>query len=180
LAVGGGSAGSVLANRLSEDPSNRVLLLEAGGLEDGITDVPLFAALSQHTHLDWSFRTEPQQNSSFALRDQRGIWSNGKVLGGTSVLNFMIYNRGNRRDYDSWANGGALGWSYDEVLPYFKRSEDHTNATFASNGYHGTGGELTVSTARHKTFVLDAFLEAGRELGYDAVDYNGPQQTGEA
>ncbi|CAN7948233.1 unnamed protein product, partial [Ixodes pacificus] len=176
--VGGGSAGSVLANRLSEDPSNRVLLLEAGGLEDGITDVPLFATLGQHTERDWSFQTEPQKNCCFALRDQRNVWSNGKVLGGSSVLNFMIYNRGNRRDYDSWAAGGALGWSYDEVLPYFMRSEDNTDSTLTSNGYHGVGGELTVSRAKYTTYVLDAFLKAGRELGYDAVDYNGPQQTG--
>ncbi|XP_040355754.1 4-pyridoxate dehydrogenase [Ixodes scapularis] len=178
IIVGGGSAGSVLANRLSEDSSNRVLLLEAGGLEDSITDVPLFATLGQHTERDWSFQTEPQKNCCFALRDQRNVWSNGKVLGGSSVLNFMIYNRGNRRDYDSWAAGGALGWSYDEVLPYFMRSEDNTDSTLTSNGYHGVGGELTVSRAKYTTYVLDAFLKAGKELGYDAVDYNGPQQTG--
>ncbi|KAL1485400.1 hypothetical protein MTO96_010122 [Rhipicephalus appendiculatus] len=131
--LGGGSAGSVLANRLSHDPSNRVLLLEAGGVEDSVTDVPMMASVSHHTDIDWSFVSEPQEGCSFALRDQKPVWTQGKVLGGSSVLNFMIYNRGNRRDYDTWAAGGATGWSYDEVLPYFKKSEDNTNASYVAN-----------------------------------------------
>ncbi|XP_037515456.1 glucose dehydrogenase [FAD, quinone] [Rhipicephalus sanguineus] len=178
IIVGGGSAGSVLANRLSHDPSNRVLLLEAGGVEDSVTDVPMMASVSHHTDIDWSFVSEPQEGCSFALRDQKPVWTQGKVLGGSSVLNFMIYNRGNRRDYDTWAAGGATGWSYDEVLPYFKKSEDNTNASYVANGFHGTGGELTVSSAQYHSYVLDAFLKAGQEMGYKIVDSNAGEQTG--
>ncbi|XP_049520454.1 glucose dehydrogenase [FAD, quinone]-like [Dermacentor silvarum] len=176
--LGGGSAGSVLANRLSQDPSHRVLLLEAGGVEDSVTDVPMLASVSHHTDIDWSFVAEPQEGCSFALREQKPVWTQGKVLGGSSVLNFMIYNRGNRRDYDTWAAGGATGWSYDEVLPYFKKSEDNTNASYVANGFHGTGGELTVSSAQYRSYVLDAFLKAGQELGYNIVDSNAGEQTG--
>ncbi|CAN7986929.1 unnamed protein product [Ixodes pacificus] len=112
------------------------------------------------------------------MKDQKCALAQGKVLGGGSVLNYMIYNRGNRRDYDNWAAGGATGWSFDEVLPYFKKSEDNTNDTFVANGYHGTGGELTVSSTKYQTYVLHAFLNAGKELGYDVLDQNGPKQTG--
>ncbi|XP_077535018.1 putative GMC-type oxidoreductase Mb1310 [Haemaphysalis longicornis] len=178
IIVGGGSAGSVLANRLSEDPKNRVLLLEAGGVEDSVTDVPMLASVSHHTDIDWSFVAEPQTDCAFALREQKPVWTQGKVLGGSSVLNFMIYNRGNRKDYDTWAAGGATGWSYDEVLPYFKKSEDNTNASYVANGFHGTGGELTVSSAPYHSYVLDAFLGAGQELGYNVVDSNAGEQTG--
>ncbi|CAN7985816.1 unnamed protein product [Ixodes hexagonus] len=178
FAVGGGSAGSVLANRLSADPSIKVLLLEAGGLEDTVTDVPLFTTINHHTDIDWAFVSESQEHCGFAMQQQKCAIAQGKVLGGGSVLNYMIYNRGNRRDYDNWAAGGATGWSFDEVLPYFKKSEDNTNASYVANGYHGTGGELTVSSTKYQTYVLRAFLEAGKELGYDVLDQNGPKQTG--
>ncbi|XP_029835046.3 glucose dehydrogenase [FAD, quinone] [Ixodes scapularis] len=177
-AFGGGSAGSVLANRLSSDASTKVLLLEAGGLEDTVTDVPLFTTINHHTDIDWAFLSESQEHCGFAMEDQKCAIAQGKVLGGGSVLNYMIYNRGNRRDYDNWAAGGATGWSFDEVLPYFKKSEDNTNDTFVANGYHGTGGELTVSSTKYQTYVLHAFLNAGKELGYDVLDQNGPKQTG--
>ncbi|KAG0437230.1 hypothetical protein HPB47_017541, partial [Ixodes persulcatus] len=176
--IGGGSAGSVLANRLSSDASTKVLLLEAGGLEDTVTDVPLFTTINHHTDIDWAFLSESQEHCGFAMEDQKCAIAQGKVLGGGSVLNYMIYNRGNRRDYDNWAAGGATGWSFDEVLPYFKKSEDNTNDTFVANGYHGTGGELTVSSTKYQTYVLHAFLNAGKELGYDVLDQNGPKQTG--
>lgn len=178
IIVGGGSAGSVLANRLSKDPSTRVLLLEAGGLEDTVTDVPFFTTVSQHSDIDWAFYTETQDNCGFATVKQRDLWIQGKVLGGGSVLNYMIYNRGNRRDYDNWAKGGATGWSYDEVLPYFKKSEDNTNASLAEEGYHGTGGELTVSSTQFQTPALHAFLKGGQELGFEINDHNGARQTG--
>lgn len=178
IIVGGGSAGSVLANRLSSDASTKVLLLEAGGLEDTVTDVPLFTTINHHTDIDWAFLSESQEHCGFAMEDQKCAIAQGKVLGGGSVLNYMIYNRGNRRDYDNWAAGGATGWSFDEVLPYFKKSEDNTNDTFVANGYHGTGGELTVSSTKYQTYVLHAFLNAGKELGYDVLDQNGPKQTG--
>nr|XP_050039446.1 glucose dehydrogenase [FAD, quinone]-like [Dermacentor andersoni] len=178
IIVGGGSAGSVLANRLSAEPSTRVLLLEAGGPEDTVTDVPFFTTVSQGSDIDWAFYTETQANCAFATVKQRDLWIQGKVLGGGSVLNYMIYNRGNRRDYDNWAKGGATGWSYDEVLPYFKKSEDNTNRSLAEEGYHGYGGELTVSSTPFQTPALHAFLKAGKELGYEVNDHNGARQTG--
>ncbi|KAL3189269.1 hypothetical protein MRX96_002939 [Rhipicephalus microplus] len=114
----------------------------------------------QFSEIDWAFYTETQENCGFATVKQRDLWIQGKVLGGGSVLNYMIYNRGNRRDYDNWAKGGATGWSYDEVLPYFKKSEDNTNRSLAEEGYHGYGGELTVSSTKFQTPALHAFPQS--------------------
>ncbi|CAN7985730.1 unnamed protein product, partial [Ixodes hexagonus] len=181
-AVGGGSAGCLLANRLSADPQVTVLLLEAGGLEDAATDVPLFALLHFHGRYDWDYYTVPQEESCQTPSRssvQSSPWSKGKVLGGCSVVNFMMYVRGNRRDFDSWAHDyGAKGWSYDEVLPHFKSIETFNVKAFADNGYHGHEGELPIDYPNTQTALSDAFLEAGKELGYDYVDYNGPTQTG--
>ena len=114
----------------------------------------------------------------FCLWD-RCNWPRGKVLGGSSVLNYMLYIRGNRRDYDSWAAMGNTGWSYDDVLPYFIKSEDNRNPYMAKNTkYHGTGGYLTVQEAPYRTPLAEAFLAAGVELGYDNLDCNGQRQTG--
>lgn len=177
--VGGGSAGCLLANRLSANPRVTVLLLEAGGLEDATTDVPLFALLHFHGRYDWKYVTEPQEYACLSMKEKRSPWPRGKVLGGCSVLNFMMYVRGNKRDFDSWSRDyGAQGWSYDEVLPYFKSIETFNVDAFADNGYHGDNGELPISYPNTQTVLSEVFLEAGKELGYNYVDYNGPTQTG--
>ena len=108
----------------------------------------------------------------------RCIWPSGKVMGGSSSINYMVYARGNRRDYDRWAEMGNTGWSYDDVLPYFIKSEDNKNPNYAATQYHGTGGYLTVSEAAYKTPLADGFMRAGRELGYQVRDCNGQYQTG--
>ena len=113
------------------------------------------------------------------LLHSRCNWPRGKVLGGSSVLNYMIYVRGNKRDYDRWAAEGNQGWSYDEVLPYFKKSEDNRNPYIAANTkYHSTGGYLTVEEPAYTTPLLNAFIEGGVEMGYSNIDANAAQQTG--
>ncbi len=178
FSVGAGSAGAVLANRLSEDPAIKVLLLEAGGSENIFSDIPIAAATLQLTPVDWGYKTEPQELSCFGLKGQQSNWPRGKVLGGSSVLNYMLYVRGNKRDYDLWAENGAYGWSWQDVLPYFIKSEDNQDPAVAANGYHGTGGLLTVSNPPDSTPISLAFTEAGKQLGYANIDYNGPTQTG--
>lgn len=132
--VGGGSAGAVMANRLSEDADKRVLLLEAGGSESVLTDIPVAAATLQMTPIDWAYQTEPQEAACFGLIDRRSRWPRGRVLGGSSVLNYMLYVRGNKRDYNKWAAQGADGWSWAEVFPYFLKSEDNRDEVVAANG----------------------------------------------
>ncbi|RWS23195.1 glucose dehydrogenase (acceptor)-like protein 3, partial [Leptotrombidium deliense] len=177
IIVGGGSAGAVMANRLSENPNWTVLLLEAGGSDNIISDIPLAAATLQRTPLDWAYQTEPQEAACYGLTNRRMHWPRGRVLGGSSVLNYMLYVRGNRRDYDNWARLGCETWSFEEVLPYFIKSEDNTDPHFASNGWHGVGGYLTVSTPLDPTPIAEVFPEAGKFLGYPNVDYNGPIQS---
>lgn len=114
----------------------------------------------------------------FICPSQRSRWPRGRVLGGSSVLNYMLYVRGNKRDYDNWAANGAYGWSWEEVLPYFMKSEDNRDPSIVRNGYHGVGGLLTVSSPPDSTPVSIAFPEAGKFLGYPNVDVNGPYQSG--
>ncbi|XP_029837308.4 glucose dehydrogenase [FAD, quinone]-like [Ixodes scapularis] len=179
IVVGGGSAGAVVASRLSEDPGVSVLLLEAGGLPNFFLDVPLLAAEIQQTKFDWAYRTVPQEVSCFGLKNRQSLWPRGKVLGGSSVLNYMLYVRGNRRDYDRWERElGCLGWGWDSVLPYFLKSEDNRDPEIAFNGYHGRGGYLTVSTAPYTSPLAHAFVASGMALGYPNLDPNGPVQTG--
>ncbi|XP_037572182.1 glucose dehydrogenase [FAD, quinone] [Dermacentor silvarum] len=122
--VGGGSAGCVLANRLSADQSKMVLLLEAGGMEDAFSQVPLFAPLLIGGKFDWKYLPEPQEYACLSMEHQRCPWARGMAMGGSSAINFMFYVRGNRRDYDIWRDDfGAHGWSYEDVLPHFRNIE---------------------------------------------------------
>lgn len=134
VSVGGGSAGAVVASRLSENPEWTVLLLEAGGSESVLSDIPVAAATLQMTSIDWAYQSEPQEASCYGLINRRSRWPRGRVLGGSSVLNYMLYVRGNRRDYDRWEAQGAEGWSWEDVFPYFLKSEDNQDAEFIANG----------------------------------------------
>ena len=179
IIVGAGSAGAVIANRLSENPNWKILLLEAGNDETEFSDVPASAANLQLGRMDWKYKTEPQPGvACLGHTDQRCNWPRGKVLGGSSVLNYMLYVRGNRKDYDDWEAAGNPGWGYEEVLHYFKKSEDNRNPYLAATRYHGTGGYLTVQEAPWRTPLATAFVEAGVEMGYDNRDGNGEFQSG--
>jgi choline dehydrogenase len=171
--VGAGSAGCVLANRLSEDPSVRVLLLEAGGRDRSLNiKIPAAFPKQFHTKLDWDFATEPETHV-----DGRSLYiPRGKALGGSSSMNAMLYVRGRPLDYDSWEAQGAPGWGYRDVLPYFLKSED--NARGASE-YHGAGGPLKVSEQRSPRPLDRRLLEASEAAGIPRIaDYNGPEQDG--
>ena len=172
--VGAGSAGCVLANRLSANPANRVLLLEAGGRDwHPFIHMPAgLARLVHHKRINWSYETEPQSE----LDGRRLYWPRGKVLGGSSSINAMCYCRGHRKDYDEWAAAGNTGWNFDGVLPYFIRAEDHENG---ASPWHGTGGPLSVQNLRHVNPLSGVFLEAAAEAGLGLNDdFNGPHQRG--
>ncbi|GJQ78192.1 hypothetical protein Trydic_g2522 [Trypoxylus dichotomus] len=178
IVIGSGSAGAVVASRLSEITGWKILLLEAGGHETEISDVPLLSLYLHKSRLDWGYLTEPQPTACLAMKGHRCSWTRGKVLGGSSVLNTMIYIRGNRRDFDRWEALGNPGWGYEDVLPYFLKSEDQRNPYLAKNKYHKTGGYLTVQDSPYNTPLAIAFLEAGQEMGYEVRDVNGEHQTG--
>ncbi|GAB6033644.1 R-mandelonitrile oxidase [Chamberlinius hualienensis] len=177
IVVGAGSAGSVVANRLSELPNIKVLLLEAGGNETETSEVPLFAGQLQLSPLDWNFTSTPQKNSCLAFWNQTCLWPQGKVLGGSSVLNYMIFVRGNKKDFDDWAALGNVGWDYNSVLPYFIKMENFTGPS-TDAAIRGKTGPLTVGFVPYHTVLADTFVSAGNENGYNTVDYNGHTQTG--
>ena len=181
IIIGGGSAGAVVANRLSEVTGWSILLIEAGPDENPITDVPSLAAYLQLTNLDWRYKTEPNGRSCLGMKNGSCNWPRGKVLGGSSVLNYMLYVRGHRKDYDTWHQLGNPGWSYDDVLPYFKKSEDNRNPYLLrqhNKKYHQTGGYLTVQESPWRTPLVVSFVEAADELGYHVRDINGADQEG--
>ncbi|XP_014671606.1 PREDICTED: glucose dehydrogenase [FAD, quinone]-like [Priapulus caudatus] len=176
---GGGTAGCVLANRLSEDPDVKVLLVEAGGEQAGNKNIakPAFHAFLKNTNVDWNYRTVPQKFSCLACENKRSKWPRGKVLGGSSSINGMVYIRGSPENYNTWERMGATGWSYKDVLPYFMKSEDMQIPKLKNSEYHGVGGPLTI-TQSAITELVDVFLDAGRELGYRVGDVNGETPYG--
>ncbi|GBN89564.1 Glucose dehydrogenase [FAD, quinone] [Araneus ventricosus] len=132
--VGAGSAGSVLASRLSEDPFVKVLLLEAGGHVDPVSEIPAAAFLTQLTDNDWQFLSTPQKRAGGGYPNRQFSVPRGKGLGGSSLINCMLYVRGNKRDYDQWADNGATGWSWNDVYSYFLKAENNTDPEIANNG----------------------------------------------
>ncbi|XP_069679704.1 glucose dehydrogenase [FAD, quinone]-like isoform X1 [Periplaneta americana] len=183
IVVGAGSAGSVVASRLSEEKQWKVLLLEAGGDPTPTSDIPGLAFTLQNTELDWKYRTEYQEGMCQGLRDKRCFWPRGKVLGGSSVLNYLFYVRGMRQDYDEWAEDGNYGWAFNEILPFFKKSEDMTYEPLlepkdGNEIYHAKGGPLTVEKYS-STQYEETFLKAVKEMGYKHLsDINGGSQEG--
>jgi choline dehydrogenase len=165
IIIGAGTAGCVLANRLSADPAKRVLLIEAGGRDRYVwIHIPVgYLYTMSNPRTDWCFLTEPEPGLNGRVLN----YPRGKVLGGCSAINGMIYMRGQARDYDHWRQLGNVGWGWDDVLPYFTRSEDHWQG---KNEFHGAGGEWRVEPPRVDWEILDVFREAAAECGIPKVD----------
>jgi choline dehydrogenase len=171
--VGAGSAGCVLAARLGEDMDVRVAVIEAGPPDDeAVIHMPLVWRQLQESRFDWGLWSEREPG----LGDRRDLLPRGRVLGGSSSLNTMIYMRGNRADYDGWAAMGLAGWGYEDVLPYFRRAEDNERG---ESYWHGVGGPLSVSDGRSMQPLVGACIEAAVDAGIAATDdHNGPAQEG--
>ena len=171
--VGGGTAGCALAARLSEDQAAEVVLLEAGPPDDlPEIAIPATLGLLFKTHVDWDFQTDPEP----ALDGRRGYLPRGRMLGGSSSINGMVYIRGNRADFDEWSAVAGTAWDYEHLLPYFKRSEDNERG---ADDFHAVGGPLGVSDGRSGLPITDLWVDAAQQAGYEHnPDFNGASQDG--
>lgn len=174
IVVGAGPAGCVLTHRLTEVDQWKVLLLEAG-LDDSIySDIPLFNTYFLYTEHNWNYLSEYQETACQGMVGKRCPWPAGKGMGGGTIVNALIYTRGNKYDFDHWASLGNKGWSYEEVLPYFIKSEQVLIPQYKNSTHHGHSGLLGVDFPPFHTPIRDAFMAAGKEVGYEFVDYHDP------
>ncbi|KAG5897964.1 hypothetical protein JTB14_013538 [Gonioctena quinquepunctata] len=179
--VGGGATGAVIANRLSEVRKWKIILLEAGKFGNDFTDIPAYLFSTVSSGYNWGYKTVPQETACLASIDKTCVMMEGKGVGGSSLMSGLIYGRGHPTDYNTWVALGNPGWSYKDVLPYFKKSEDFhktdKDAT-VNERFHGTGGYLSVEYNTPRIVQTDEFLDANKELGYHPTDYNSPWQVG--
>ncbi|XP_022187586.2 glucose dehydrogenase [FAD, quinone]-like [Nilaparvata lugens] len=177
IVIGSGPGGATVANRLTEERGWKVLVLEAGKDGSIYTDIPALVSYLQFTDYNWGFKAERVPGNCLGMSDERCRWPRGKGVGGTSLINYMIYTRGNPEDYNSYAADGNTGWSYDEILPYFLKAEKNNIPEYQNSPYHNQSGYLTVERVTHKTPLVEKFLEAGREIGIETGDYTAPSMN---
>ncbi|XP_055541016.1 glucose dehydrogenase [FAD, quinone]-like [Wyeomyia smithii] len=178
IIVGAGAAGCVLANRLSENARWKVLLLEAGPAENEFNNIPVLTTFVQNSHYNWADVAEPQNGSCWGMVDQRCSIPHGKGLGGSTMINYMIYNRGNPADFDRWAAMGNPGWSYSDVFPYFLKTERASLRGLEDSKYHNYDGMVSVEFPPFRTNLARTFIKGAREVGHKKIDYNGKSQLG--
>ncbi|XP_036326294.1 glucose dehydrogenase [FAD, quinone]-like [Rhagoletis pomonella] len=178
VVIGGGTAGSAAAARLSEVAQWKVLVIETGDDEPIGSQVPSLSLDYIGSDIDYKYTTQSEKVACLGDTNQACSWPRGKVLGGTSVINGMMYNRGNREDYDNWASLGNTGWSYDDILPFYKKSENNLQITEVDTALHAVGGPLPVSHFPYNPPLSYAILRGGEQLGLDVRDLNGYNATG--
>ncbi|XP_067124758.1 glucose dehydrogenase [FAD, quinone]-like [Centruroides vittatus] len=175
---GAGTAGSVLLKRLSENPSIKVLVLEAGESPPLVTEFPTTSSSLIRTKYAWNYTSLPSERIAHAVEGRSIELGAGRILGGTAMLNLNIYTRGTKYDYDEWARTGAIGWDWKNVFPYFLRQEDNLNPEVVNNGFHGIGGDMPIQFHKFSSPITEGYLEAAKATGYRLGDFNGPLQTG--
>ncbi|VVC32224.1 Glucose-methanol-choline oxidoreductase, C-terminal,Glucose-methanol-choline oxidoreductase, N- [Cinara cedri] len=170
--IGAGPGGSVVANRLSEQSNWTVLVLEAGQDESIYTDIPGAAEFLASTDYNWGYTAEPAKNGCFSFKNNRCPWPKGKGMGGSSIINYMLYTRGKKEDYDTISGLGNSGWAYKDVLPYFLKAENNSIPEYKNSSFHSQKGNLHVERTRYHSPLMNKFIEAGGELGLQQnIDY---------
>ncbi|XP_056636991.1 glucose dehydrogenase [FAD, quinone]-like [Diorhabda sublineata] len=177
IVVGAGTAGTLLTRRLTEVTGWKILLLEAGNDGNNFTNIPFMNLYTRNSEYNWGITTVPQNKSCLGMVDQKCVYPTGKGLGGTSIIADSVYARGNKADFNSWLDLGLDGWSYDDILPYFMKTEKIDMNSYDA-GYHGTDGLLCINYTYPNPVTYDAFLNASLLSSLNTVDYNGKNQIG--